>query len=136
MTLQDVHVLRHYASKYYRRRLRLSADQIAQLLNYTWPGNIRELKNVIERAVLLSSGDQLSFALPDAMRADTPHPFADLPSLDELQRRYIAHVVETANGRIGGPGGAAEILGMNRTSLYSRMRQLKVDPKALRKSLR
>lgn len=129
------HFLMHYASKYSRRHLKLSADQKARLRQYTWPGNIRELKNVIERAVLLSTGDQLNFVLPDGIRAETPHPFAGLPSLDELQRRYIAHVIDTAKGRIGGPGGAAEILGMNRTSLYSRMRQLKIAPKALRKGV-
>ena len=63
----------------------------------------------------------------------TGNPFTHLPTMDDPQRDYLAFVIQKTNGKIGGPGGAAEILGMNRTSLYSRMRQLKIDPKELRK---
>ena len=110
--------------KYKRSNLRLSPDQEKMLSRYAWPGNIRELKNIMERAVLLSVADQLELALPVDLTSGRENPFADGPSLDEIQRRYIGHILQKTGGRIAGPGGAADILGMKRTSLYSRMRLL------------
>ena len=94
------------------------------LRRYRWPGNIRELKNILERAVLLSGDNQMELNLPAEVQGKEDHPFADSPSLEEVQRRYIHDVLKRTGGRIAGPGGAAEILGMKRTTLYSRMRAL------------
>lgn len=94
------------------------------LREFRWPGNIRELKNVIERAVLLSAENQLELNLPADIQSNQFDPFADLPFLEEIQRRYIKYILQKSGGKISGPGGAAEILGMKRTSLYSRMRVL------------
>ncbi|RPJ18377.1 MAG: hypothetical protein EHM26_09805 [Desulfobacteraceae bacterium] len=102
----------------------LTADQNRALCRYRWPGNIRELKNILERAVLLSGENQLELNLPAEVQEKEDHPFADSPSLEEVQRRYIRDVLKRTGGRIAGPGGAAEILGMKRTSLYARMRTL------------
>jgi transcriptional regulator with GAF, ATPase, and Fis domain len=118
------HFLNRYGVKYKRSNLRLSPDQEKMLSRYPWPGNIRELKNIMERAVLLSVTDQLELTLPVDLTSGRENPFADGPSLDEIQRRYIGHILQKTGGRIAGPGGAAEILGMKRTSLYSRMRML------------
>ena len=123
------HFLNRYAVKYKRSNLRLSPEQEKMLSHYPWPGNIRELKNIMERAVLLSVADQLELILPAELTAGRENPFADAPSLDEIQRRYIGHILQKTGGRIAGPGGAAEILGMKRTSLYSRMRTLKMPVK-------
>jgi len=123
------HFLDRYAVKYKRSGLRLSPDQERMLGRYPWPGNIRELKNIMERAVLLSVADQLDLTLPADITAGGENPFADGPSLDEIQRRYIGHILQKTGGRIAGPGGAAEILGMKRTSLYSRMRMLGMSEK-------
>jgi transcriptional regulator with GAF, ATPase, and Fis domain len=62
----------------------------------------------------------LPFAKPPAAK----NPFDDLPSLDDLQRRYILYVMKKTGGKMSGPGGAAELLKMKRTSLYNRMQKL------------
>lgn len=102
----------------------LSLDDKKKILRYLWPGNVRELQNVIERAVILSHGLQLELDMPNPVAAARKDLTRDRPSLDELQRRYISTTLEYAGGRISGPDGAASLLGMKRTSLYSRMRAL------------
>ena len=118
------HFLGRYASKYNRPELVLTQEDEGRLQAYDWIGNVRELQNVIERAVILSTGSRLELDLPVTRRSSSEHPFADLPTLDELERRYISFVVEKTGGRIGGPDGAAQLLGMKRTSLNSRMKRL------------
>jgi DNA-binding NtrC family response regulator len=102
----------------------LTADQGKALCRYRWPGNIRELKNILERAVLLSRDNQLELNLPAEVQGKADHPFNDSPALEEVQRRYIRDVLKKAGRKIAGPGGAAEILSMKRTGLYTRMRTL------------
>jgi transcriptional regulator with GAF, ATPase, and Fis domain/tetratricopeptide (TPR) repeat protein len=116
--------IKQYAIKYKRPIVSLPDEQKRILREYRWPGNIRELKNVIERAVILSAENQLELNLPADIQSDQHNPFADSPSLEEVQRRYIQLILKKTGGRISGPGGAAEILKMKRTSLYSRMRTL------------
>lgn len=118
------HFLKRYAGKYQRHDIRLSGKDEKALMAYAWPGNIRELKNIMERAVLLSSGEVLDLSLPTNRRRSYRHLFRKFPTLDEVQRRYIQHVLEQTGGKIAGPDGAAEILGMKRTSLYKRMKKL------------
>ena len=118
------HFVNRFATKYNRHGLDLTAEDDARIAAYAWPGNIRELQNVMERAVLLSTDGRLHLDLPAGIRPPASHPFTDMPTLDELQRRYIRFVMEKTNGRISGPGGASDILGMKRTSLYNRMNRL------------
>ena len=114
-----------YARKYGRTGLELTRKDLRMLMNYAWPGNVRELQNVIERAIILSKGTELQIPLfPAGPQAGAKGTFDDLPTLEELQCRYIRHVFEYTKGKVSGPGGAAEILGMKRTSLYSRMKAL------------
>ncbi|MBU2547698.1 MAG: sigma 54-interacting transcriptional regulator [Proteobacteria bacterium] len=119
-----VHFIELFAARLNRPPIRLRPEDETKLENYPWPGNIRELKNVIERAVLLSEGGALDLRLPGGPASAPGGILDDAPSLDELQRRYIRLVLDETGGRIGGPGGAAERLGMKRTSLYARMRKL------------
>ena len=79
---------------------------------------------MIERAILLATGDSLELDLPAGPNPATIHPFSDTPTLEEVQRRYIRFALNKTGGRIGGPGGAAELLGMKRTTLYTRMKKL------------
>ncbi len=110
---------------YGRSDLKLGKKEEAALKKYSWPGNVRELQNVIERAVILSSGSELQIPLfPAEAEKPTGSLTDDRPTMDELQRRYIMQVLEHTRGRIGGKGGAAEILKMKRTTLYSRMKAL------------
>ena len=78
----------------------------------------------MERAVLLSTDGRLHFDLFSKNPTSGGSQFDDLPSIDEIQRRYIAFVLNKTGGKLSGTGGAAEILGMKRTSLYNRMKKL------------
>jgi DNA-binding NtrC family response regulator len=98
----------------------LSTEALDALMRYDWPGNVRELRNAIERLVVSSRGSLLeSFDLPAALRNAPPtsgeHPFNDLPTLDELQRRYLVHVLDATQGN---RTRAAEVLGIDRRTLY------------------
>jgi transcriptional regulator of acetoin/glycerol metabolism len=106
-----------------------------RLQEYAWPGNIRELQNVVERAVILSKGVRLrlDLALGDLPATVTavPDP-ADVILTDrECRARERANVIkalERAEGRVYGAGGAADLLGINPTTLASRLRALKIAP--------
>lgn len=116
--------LKRFAVKYNRHGVCLTQEQKKMLCDYHWPGNIRELENIMERAVLLETAGELMLDLPESRSNPPRNPFDDLPTMDELQRRYISFVLKKTGGRIAGPGGAARILGMKRTSLYHRMKRL------------
>ncbi|MBC2713773.1 MAG: sigma 54-interacting transcriptional regulator [Desulfobacteraceae bacterium] len=118
------HFIQRFANKHNHPAICLSPEHEAALTAYNWPGNIRELQNVMERAVLLSTDGLLHLDLPSENRTSGGNQFDDLPFLDELQRRYIAFVLDKTGGKLSGPGGATEILGMKRTSLYNRMKKL------------
>jgi DNA-binding NtrC family response regulator len=98
----------------------LSAESLDALMRHTWPGNVRELRNAIERLVVSSRGLLIEpFERPDTVLAVRPspqeQPFSDLPTLDDLERRYLMHVLDAANGN---RTRAAEILGVDRRTLY------------------
>jgi PAS domain S-box-containing protein len=105
---------------------RISQEAVERLQGYAWPGNVRELRNVIERSMILSHGGTLQIALPDAGESVSDEGL----TLDEVQRRHIRRVLKMTSGRISGPGGAAEQLGLKPTTLRSRMERLGLDPRA------
>jgi len=100
------------------------------LQRYDWPGNIRELRNMIERGMVISRGRSLEVELPMAV-ANTLEPSKPRHSaettLADVERRHILDVLQQTKWKIGGRGGAAERLGMNRTTLQGRMRKLKIN---------
>jgi len=103
---------------------------LRQLTDYDWPGNVRELQNVLERAVIVSTGNVLSLpeglAQQEVQRQATASSKGKLKSLREVERQHIVAVLERTDGRIGGPGGAAEILDLHPNTLRSRMKKLGV----------
>jgi DNA-binding NtrC family response regulator len=108
------------ASQRAGQRKVLSTEALDALLRHTWPGNVRELRNTIERLVVSSRGSLIeAFDLTDTVAVATPaardQPFSDLPTLDELERRYLLHVLDAAKGN---RTRAAEILGVDRRTLY------------------
>ncbi|MBV9745237.1 MAG: sigma-54-dependent Fis family transcriptional regulator [Acidobacteriia bacterium] len=127
---EDIPLLaRYFAQKYSQRMNRkievIPSDAIDALTNYDWPGNIRELQNIMERSVLLSSGPELHVTLPEISGA--PAAFvacsraSQLPKADE--RAAILAALKEANGQVSGPEGAAARLGLKRTTLQSRMKK-------------
>jgi formate hydrogenlyase transcriptional activator len=88
------------------------------LQGYPWPGNVRELRNAIEQALIVSSGTRLELEIHEAREATL------LMSLKKVERQHILAVLEQTGGRVKGSGGAAEILGMKPTTLYTMMQRL------------
>ncbi len=98
-----------------------------QLLAYDWPGNIRELENILKRAVLMTSGDQLQLGFPLAdnrLESVSGSPFVGQATLEQVERDYISRVLKHCEGRIDGPLGAAKRLDLNPSTLRSRLRKL------------
>ena len=111
------------------RRVELSPAAVAALAAYRWPGNVRELENTIERLVVLSRGSMIDAQdLPFKASGPDLHErlFADLPSLDELERRYLVHVIEQVGGN---RTRAAEVLGIDRRTLYRMAERFGIDLK-------
>ncbi|MEJ2157351.1 MAG: sigma 54-interacting transcriptional regulator, partial [Desulfobacteraceae bacterium] len=116
--------LKQFSIKYQRDYLSISHEDEKRLCLYGWPGNIRELEHVIERSVILSKGEQIEIDIITDPNRTFVDETTEIITLDELQRRYILHVLKKTGGKIYGNGGAAELLGINRGTLYSRMRKL------------
>jgi formate hydrogenlyase transcriptional activator len=135
--------VRRYAARIGRRIDRIPAATLTRLAAYSWPGNIRELENVIERAVILSNGPDLELAaelipaVPVAPAADAfqPRPGAEVNitrtsadrSLAQTEKERILDVLKQTNWRIEGPNGAAAILKLNPSTLRSRMKKLGIE---------
>ncbi|MGO9019596.1 MAG: sigma 54-interacting transcriptional regulator [Syntrophobacteraceae bacterium] len=98
----------------------ISQRTMEALQVYSWPGNVRELRNVVERAMIVSKGKSLFFELPAFGMSETDAAH----SLENIERKHIAGVLEKTGWRIGGKGGAAEALALKRSTLYSKMRKL------------
>jgi formate hydrogenlyase transcriptional activator len=147
---QDIPLLvRHFVQQFSRRMGRaidsVPAETMNALVQYHWPGNIRELQNVIERAVIVTQGSVLKVALGDlasapAAAAIGPKTPAPVPSptqsedgnsmrkvLEETEREQIVRALEQANWVISGPSGAAARLGMKRSTLQARMQKLGIQ---------
>jgi len=94
-----------------------------RLKHYPWLGNVRELRNQIERAMIVSDGRSLTVDLP----VGAPGPAAFPVTLEEVERKHIRDVLEGVHWRISGENGAAEILGLRPTTLHSRMKKLGIS---------
>jgi len=92
------------------------------LQDYQWPGNVRELENVLERAVINSSGPKLR--LVDELKKPHKDLTTTQKTLEEVERNHIVRVLEQTNWKVSGKNGAAEILGLNRSTLRARIRNL------------
>jgi len=120
------HFVAKFAREMNRRITTIPEDAMAALVRWHWPGNIRELENVIERAVILSSGPVLNVP-PAAIQPPQVKPDAreaSPPRLRDTERDAIVRALRESNGVVAGPNGAAARLGVKRTTLQSKMRKL------------
>ena len=138
---EDIPMLAEHFIQASSRRLRrppprLTETALRQLMTRDWPGNIRELENVIERAIILARDGQLRFDPRPAAAAPPPPSRSDaLPllsraAMEKHQRDAIAGALERSGGRVSGPSGAAELLGMKASTLFSRMSVLGLRQKS------
>jgi PAS domain S-box-containing protein len=121
------HFVREFAARMGRTVDQIDARALERLAAYHWPGNVRELANILERAVILCQGRILQnthLGLP----APAPPAGDDVVTLDEAERRHILKALERTGGVLAGPNGAAALLGVNRSTLWSRMRKLGIEP--------
>jgi formate hydrogenlyase transcriptional activator len=106
----------------------ISSETMNAIVRYPWPGNIRELQNVIERAVILSSGKELKVPIADLKPRLVQNGSGNgIMTLEEMERRHIIHVLNQTNWVFSGPNGAAARLGMKRPTLQFRMRKLGIS---------
>lgn len=121
------HFIAVYSSKMNKNVSEISETALKSLLTYQWPGNIRELENLIERSILLAKTDTIEhIPLPafDESKINTRSNEWFFKTIQENEREHIVNVLEKCNGRIRGAGGASEILGLPPTTLASRMQKL------------
>jgi DNA-binding NtrC family response regulator len=98
----------------------ISKKTMEALQAYAWPGNIRELKNVIEHSMILSSHSKLIVTLPQFESSRKK----ETQQLEDIERMHITSVLKSTGWQVGGKGGASEILGLKRSTLYSKMKKL------------
>ena len=130
---EDIPLLTRYFVQKHAQRMGRAIDEIPKsameaLTRYDWPGNIRELQNVLERSVILTHGNTLQIAMSDlgqTSRSSVPSPSGSKVS-QATERQAIIKALEDAKGQVGGPDGAAARLGMKRTTPQSRMRKLNI----------
>jgi transcriptional regulator with GAF, ATPase, and Fis domain len=117
----------------------LAPGALERLIAYSWPGNVRELENAVERALIVNRGEYLTFNYLEAPVQSEPslEPSAVFPpspnfqnekslSLDEILSHHIRSVLKMTNGRVGGKGGAADLLHINPSTLRKRMKKLRI----------
>jgi formate hydrogenlyase transcriptional activator len=135
---EDIPVLTGYFVQKYSRRIgreieSVPAQAIEALTGYDWPGNIRELQNVIERSVILSNGPEFQVIMPPFSARSKRFPAEAAPLYTRasevsqaVERERILEALKEANGHVGGATGAAARLGLKRTTLQSRMRKYNI----------
>jgi formate hydrogenlyase transcriptional activator len=118
-----------YANAAGKRLRQIRKDTLEALKAYRWSGNIRELQNVVERAVILSEGE--TFVVDESWlrreSTDSPRPYPTLSVLTDRELEMIESALADSHGRIAGPSGAAAKLGIPRQTLESKIRRLGID---------
>ncbi|EJM49673.1 PAS domain S-box [Pseudomonas sp. GM33] len=127
-----VHFLKQTGKRLNMPGRRLRNSDIERLQSYSWPGNIRELQNVIERALITSVGADLNLDLPDEPKTTVTQKLAPSPQImtdaqiRELERNNMQAALKASDGKLFGKGGAAELLGLKPTTLASRFKRLEI----------
>ena len=128
---EDIPLLVHYFVSQLSRKMRKAIRNIPRgvmeaMMDWPWPGNVRELQNFVERSVILTRGDTLAAPIAELKRKVLPRISADV-KLQTTDREAIVQALRASKGRISGTGGAAEQLGLKRTTLQKRMARLNIS---------
>jgi len=128
--LDDIPLLVEFYVEKIARRMgktitHITTSVMGELQSYPWPGNIRELENVLERAVINSSGPKLHLA--DQLKKPPKHLPTGTDTLEAVERNHIIRVLEQTNWKVSGKNSAAEILGLDRSTLRARMIKLNIQ---------
>ncbi len=119
------HFIEHHRRQFGRQVDGISAAMMQQLMSYQWPGNIRELENVLARAVVLSAGGVLDMPLfPATPGSESGDPEVKPVTMEDVERAHIETILRSSNWVLEGPGGAAALLGLNPSTLRGRMKRL------------
>jgi len=135
--VEDIEFLvNHFVDKFSRKAGKsiksISKEALEKIRDYNWPGNIRELENIIERAVILSRGDSITLKdLPDIDNRNNQTNFdsddKSIKTLEDLERTHILEILEECKWIVDGNRGAAKILNINPSTLRSRMKKLGIN---------
>jgi DNA-binding NtrC family response regulator len=123
------HFIKVYSEKMGRKAPSLSDFALQQITNYNWPGNIRELEHVIQRAILLTDGNtikEIELSTSSKLHAEQANESFSIKTILENERDYILYILKKCNGKISGAGGAAEILDIHPSTLNSKIKKLEI----------
>jgi formate hydrogenlyase transcriptional activator len=128
---EDIQLLVHFfvsrLSRRMQKRIRSVPKQAMEaLVNADWPGNIRELENFIERCVILTQGDELNVPRSELRKSGVRTVISSATTFEQAEKQAILDALKSASGRIAGNGGAAQRLGLKRTTLQNKMRRLNI----------
>jgi len=129
---EDIQLLVHFFVSRLSRRMQKRIRSVPRpamdaLVNADWPGNIRELENFIERCVILTQGDELNVPRTELRRSSARSVVMATSTFEQAERQAILDALKDSSGRIAGKGGAAERLGLKRTTLQNKMRRLNIN---------
>ena len=127
----DIPLLVHYfvatLSRKMKKSIRVIPDEVMSAINsFPWPGNVRELQNFIERSVILSRDETLAAPISELRQNVPMRDMQAGTSFHAMEREVILKVLREAGGKLSGPGGAAERLGLKRTTLQRKMQRLSI----------
>lgn len=127
------HFIKKYSRNAGRKEMSLSSKAMKELMSYDWPGNVRELEHLLERSVLLTVGNVIKeIDLPVIYKKHSVKEEKDYSkTLAEMEREYIVEVLKRCKGKVFGPGGAAEVLGLRVSTLNSRIKKLGIKKETL-----
>src|ERR1700751_5183070 len=122
---EDIPLLVHYFVLRHSRQMQKRVKSVPKqamdaLVNHDWPGNIRELENFIERCVIFTQGEELNVPRAELKKASVHSAASGAPSFEQAERQVIINALKAASGRVSGQGGAAERLGLKRTTLQNK----------------
>ncbi|RYJ38302.1 Fis family sigma-54 specific transcriptional regulator [Flavobacterium anhuiense] len=123
------HFITIYSEKMGRKAPVLSDFASQQIMNYNWPGNIRELEHVMQRSILLTEGNtikEIELSMSPKMHPEQPSESFSIKTILENERDYILYILKKCNGKISGAGGAAEILDIHPSTLNSKIKKLEI----------